>query len=429
MNAAVVILAALLPMQATSPASAPAGRHVAVFDMVCPAAPQQGAQLADAVRLKLAAHKEYDVIDRLTMAEHTPAGGLPEGFPPEKLQALLREKLAANVALYGRLDKAGGRWRATIHCLDLSGPQAQTWTQDFSDQTERARGIIAAAVVETLRKSPEWKPPEYGDEKEPAKFSPPLNLNGDFESTGGWQQADNVASFIVKTPASVPAGGALARGNYLKLFTDLDRDAWLKYQQDLRLGKADPKNPPAIGTVKDKYATVAGLEGVHFRSDWIAAAPGQRYWLTADFAGGTDNFFFPKIFVKGFDDFAAQADALSEVSLAELKLSPADFAALPLARRKELIAQDATSHPDRYRRETYRWYLSCRNFEGGWKHYAAPFPPRGGLPGNVKFLRIEVYAYWPPGTYLFDNVWLYADPGQKTPLGEEPPRTPGGQKR
>ena len=81
------------------------------------------------------------------------------------------------------------------------------------------------------------------------------------------------------------------------------------------------------------------------------------------------------------------------------------------------------ANPRRYRREVYRWYLACRNFTDGWKHYAAPVPPRGGLPANVKYLRLHVYAYWPLGEYLFDNVHLYPDPRMAEPVPEEKART------
>ena len=75
-------------------------------------------------------------------------------------------------------------------------------------------------------------------------------------------------------------------------------------------------------------------------------------------------------------------------------------------------------------KRSFRWYLACRNEEDVWKHYAAPCPPRGGLPANVQWLQIQVYAYWPPGEFRFDNVSLYKDPAQKAPLPEEPMRTP-----
>ncbi|MHC4718184.1 MAG: hypothetical protein ACYS5V_14520, partial [Planctomycetota bacterium] len=331
---------------------------------------------------------------------------------------LLKDRFAAQVAVMGRLEKMGDGFRAEVRCVDVSAARPVTWTKVFSDNTERARGLIAREIIEAIRGSAEWKPPEYGDEAEPKTFGKPLNLSGGFESRAGWQRPDNVSMKIVPDPR---AGRA---GKVLRLFTDLDREAWLAYQHDLRLGKADPTRPPKIGTVANKYATIAGLEGVHFRSKWIRATPGQRYWLIADMKGKTAGIFFPKIFVKGFADFSAVADGLSDVSLNEMGISADAFAKMPVARREELVAADAKRHPDRYRREVYRWYLACRNEENVWKHYAAPFPPRGGLPKVVRWFRIDVYAYWPPGEFLFDDVRLFKDPRQRALLPEVKARTP-----
>ena len=151
---------------------------------------------------------------------------------------------------------------------------------------------------------------------------------------------------------------------------------------------------------------------------------GKSLAQVADMKGKTAGIFFPKIFVKGFEDWSKRADALPEQSLVELKLTPKQFAALPVERQKKLITEDAAKHPERYRRECYRWYLACRNTENTWKHYAAPFPPRGGLPKRVQWLQIQVYAYWPPGKYLFDDVHMYKDLRQTAPLPEEKARTP-----
>ncbi len=404
---------------ASLPAEGPPARHVVVFDLACRERPEVGRQLADSIRIRLRRHKEYNVVDRLTTAEMTPAGGLSLKTPDATVASLLKEQLAAQVGIFGNVQKLGRTVRAEVRYLDLTGAKPVAWTRVFSDDTERARGEIARQIVEAVRGAKEWKPPEYGDEPEPKNFPRPLNVNGDFESgRAGWAAPDNVSTKLV---ADTRAG---RKGKLLRIFTDLDREAWLKYQRDLRLGKADPARPPKIGTVANKYATVAALEGVHFRSRWIDAAAGQRYWLVADMKGRTAGIFFPKIFVKGFADFSAVADAISEVSLHEMKMSPDQFVALPADKQKQLIAADAKAHPDRYRREVYRWYLACRNEQSRWRHYAAPVPPRGGLPANVRWLRIDVYAYWPPGEFLFDDVHLYADPRQKAPLPDVKARTP-----
>lgn len=394
-------------------------KYVVVFDFACPPGARYGSQLADSVRLRLRRHAGYEVVDRLTTAEHAPAGGVSLKTPDDRIVKLLKDRLAAQVAVLGRVTKAGRSVRAEVRCIDVSGAKPAAWTKAFSAEGERARGVIAGGIVEAIRGRAEWKPPEYGDEAEPKRFGKPLNANGGFEAGhDGWARPDNVSTRLVADPRPGRSG------KVLRIFTDLDREAWLKYQRELRGGKADPDKPPQIGTVANKYATVAGLEGVHYRSQWLPARAGQRYWLLADMKGQTAGIFFPKIFVKGFADFSAVADGLSELSLHEMKMSAGDFARLPVEERTKLIAADARKHPQRYRREVYRWYLACRNEQKRWRHYAAPFPPRGGLPNVVQWLRIDVYAYWPPGGFLFDEVHLYADPRQTAPLPEEKARTP-----
>ncbi len=411
-----ILALALVGAGPTPPAEPPGARHVVVFDLAG-ARGGYGAQLADSIRLRLRRHNAYEVIDRLTTADLTPAGGVSLKTSDVQIVKLLRTRAAAQMAIFGEVQTIGRSVRAEIRCVDISGGQPRAWTKVFSDETERARGIIARGVVEAVTGQAEWTPPQYGDEAEPKNFAKPLNVNGGFDAGAvGWARPDNVSTLLVADPR----GG---KGKVLKIFTDLDRDAWLKYQRDLMLGRADPAKPPKIPPPKGKYSSVAAWEGVHYRSDWIDATAGQRYWLTADMMGRSAGMFFPKIVVKGFADFSAQAAGLSETSLKELGLTPEQFADLPKARRDELIQAEARKNPARYRREVYRWYLACRNEAGGWKHFAAPFPPRGGLPANVKWLRIEVYAYWPAGEYFFDNVHLYKDPRQKAPLPEIKART------
>ncbi len=288
---------------------------------------------------------------------------------------------------------------------------------DFIDKTERAEGLIARWIVEALRGQAEWVPPQVGDEKEPAKFGKPLNRNGDFESGHApWDAPDNAATFLVKGPPG--------RGTVLKMKTDIARDPWIAYRRKLRMGQADPTKPPTIRR-DTSYGCVGGLEGVHFRGEWIKATPGQRYWLVADKKGGGG----AKIFIKGFADWSARADGLSEGSLARLGMTPKQFADLPEAERKKLIAADIKANPQLHRRECYRWYLNCGASGAGWTHFALPFPPRGGLPARVQWLQIQIYAYWPPGEYYWDNVHLYKDPRQTAPLPEVKPRTPNFDKR
>ena len=426
MVTAAVLSALAAPVRAETP-GAKTKAYVVVFDFkTVPAGggkASYGAQLADSVRLKLRRHKTdgWDVIDRLSTQEFAKALGIETDL--KKVKAIMTDKLAVNVGVYGTVHKiAGGGVKAELRFIDLRDPKApRIRASVFSNDTERARGVITTKIIEELVGKKEWRPPEYGDESEPKAFGKPLNANGDFEAgAAGWEPPDNAATFLEPGPAG--------RGKVLRLQTDLERDKYIAYRRALRFGQTTPDKPPKLKR-DTSYASLAGLEGVFYRGQWIKATPGQRYWLIADMKGKTAGIFFPKIFVKGFRDWSARTTGLPEASLAERKMTARQFADLTPAGQRMLVAEDAKKHPKRYLRECFRWYLACRNEQDVWTHYAAPFPPRGGLPKNVEWLQVQVYAYWPPGAFRFDNVHLYKDPRQKAPLPEVKPRMPNFDKR
>ena len=399
---------------AEADARKPSKTFVVIFDFACKDKPDLGKQLADSLRTKFKDREGYDLVDHLTTAQFSPP--LPHDAAVDSIVELMKDKLAVNFALYGTVTQTGEVIEAKVACVDLrKGGKPITWSKTVSDDSERARGQIAAKVMEEVNKQSEWRPPEYGDETEPKNFGLPV-VNGSFEIPEPWEKPDLATSFF--EPCDVKE-----RGKVLRIQTDLERDKWLEYQRQLRLGQSDPSKAPKLEKNTSYDNSVGALEGVHFCSKPFVAKPGQRYWLVADMKGKTTDFFFPKIFVKGYDDWSQRSDGLPELSLVSLKMTAQQFSALPEAKRKEIMDKDAKEHPERYRRESFRWFLSCRNFDDTWKHYAAPFPPRGGLPKNVKWLVVEVYAYWPPAKYLFDNVNVYLDPNQKAPLAEEAART------
>ncbi len=393
-----------------SPATRPPKTYAIVFDFHCAADKEFGKKLANAVRMRLARHKEMEVIDRLTTAEISPP--LPASTDANALAERMRDQLALNLAVYGTAVRNGHNVRLDARGIDLRGEAPDLWRKTLHVNTERFAAEISKAVIERMTGRDEWVPPQYGDEPEPETFGPALNVNGSFDAgRKGWQRPDNVATFIEPEPG---------RGGILRVRTNLDRWPYLEYIRAIRMGKADPSNPPEIKT-KGGYSCLGGMEGVHFKSDWIDANAGQRYWLLADFhkAGGT-----PKVFLKGFKTTEHALDGLPESALAKMNLTPERFAELPEARRKELISAARKRHPKLFLRECYRWYLNCRGKSGQWDHLSAPCPPRGGLPDDVEVLQIQVYSYWPPGTYKWDNIFLYKDPRQKGPLEEVKPRTP-----
>jgi len=403
------------PEDAKASPTNPAKTHACVFDFHCPADAEYGKKLANAIRMRLARHEEFDVIDRLTTAEFAPP--IPAGADSAKVIEIMTKKLAVKVAVYGTVAKTAAGVRLELRGVDLrSGAKRKTWKKALSDNTQRPEAVISKAAVEAVTGAGEWVPPQYGDEQEPkpAALGEPVNVNGSFDGSGhaGWQAPDNAASFIEPGPAG--------RGTVLRIRTDLARAPYIDYIRAIRMGTASPASPPKIATATG-YSCLGGMEGVHFKSDWIKATPGRRYWLMADFDRPG-----AKVFVKGFKATKFALDGLPESVLAALNMTPEQFADLPEAKRKKLVAEAAKKEPKAFLRECYRWYLNCRGQAGKWNHLAAPFPPRGGLPADVQWLQIQVYCYWPAGTYRWDNVLMYKDPRQKAPLPEEKPRTPKG---
>jgi TolB-like protein len=407
-----LLLAALVSVARGDGGEKPAAP--AAYVMVADLSGDGGGKLSDSLRLRLRRHKSLEVLDRLSTREMT--GPIDLETDPAKVTEKMRKIWGVNLLLYGRVVRQGEGFRAEIRLIDLTGPEPDGWVKTFSDQSERWRAVVGKAIVEAVTGRPEWVPPQYGDEPEPENFAKPLNANGDFEDGNtGWEAADNVSTFLEDS------GGD--RGRILRVRTDLARAPWLAYKRKILLGRASPDNPPKIRR-DTSYGSVAGLEGVHFRSEWIQATAGQRYWLTADHWGQGG----AKIFVKGFRRTKHARDGVPESRLAAMNLTPEQFAQLPEAKRKAIIEKDAREHPNAYLRECYRWYLNCGEGKGEWTHFAAPVPPRGGLPANVDLLQIQIYSYWPPGTYRWDNVHLYKDPNQKAPLPEEAARTKNFQK-
>ena len=408
-----LVLLTAWPMAADEPAEAPAVTRAVVLDFT--GLDGLGEGLADSIRLKLRRQDGWEVVDRITTRQLLAAmPGEPES--PAAARTLM-EATESVLAVWGEVLRDGETLTLTLHAFDARpGAATPQWTESASNATERWRSVITTQIVETITGRELWRPPEIGDEVEPDTFGEALNLGGDFEGAlAGWQTPDNVGVFY--------QDGGADRGGVLRIRTDLERGPYLEYQEQLRLGEATADDPPEIAT-DTSYNSIGAYEGLHVRSMWIPATPGQRYWLVADVKGRAGDSAFPRIFVKGFLDVPQLADGLHATSLREMELTPEAFAQLSETERQQLIERDVAEHPERYRRECYRWYLACRNLSSDWTHFASPFPPRGGLPASVQWLRIDIFCYWPPGEYVFDNVFLYADPRRAEPLPEEAPRTP-----
>ena len=246
--------------------------------------------------------------------------------------------------------------------------------------------------------------------------------NGDFEdgdvSPKGWQTIDGLTTFYVKDADP-------KRNKCIKIDTDVLQSQgyewWAKFAKAEGLGAtvrvwghnwwADRIKPPSpkdapkkLPTFEPKYDTLAGLDGVWYWSDYIPVEKGKAYWLTLDCKGvpGSD----VKIWLVGYPErhpvvFGSEAKAL----IGYLKEEQ-----LPKNARNERNKEPVIA------KYVYRGQMSASP-SAQWQTFSRKeklFRPTSVTP-TVKWARILVLPYWPPGEYWIDNVRLVEVPDPDAP--------------
>lgn len=373
--------------KADQPADAAQPAFVIIFDFDAPDLGKLGEQLSRSVfgKVKRQQVEGMTLIDPMTAADASQRYKVNYDAAPARVATVLSGELAANVGVVGRLSRQGESYTAKARLIDLrTRGDDWTWERTFTAEGERARGLLADQIAQVVTGLKVDKPLEVGYDPEPDKLGPAVTPNGDFETENkekpgtpaGWGPIDGLTTFWEKDPAG-------RRGQILRVNTDVYEWQWKAWRAKLAKGAKPADAPRRVPTKGPKYDTVAGTYGIHVHGQDIDAKPGMRYRVLADMKGKTTDFFFPKVFVKGY---------------------------------REIKTADE-SEPQY--REVWRTYLACRNFEGEWKHYSQTLLPAAG----VQKLRVIIYSYWPPGVYEWDNVRLVEEPLPTT----RPNREPGGR--
>jgi hypothetical protein len=396
----ILLIVAISVLTIAQDTSTPGASLVVVTDFVTPADITD--DYADALRMKLHRLDAWDTLDAISTRDVSP-DPLGATTDAQTLEAIA-DTTDADMVIAGTLARNNGAM--TLEVVVLDAATHELTHKQFTDESPRAKAIIVKALIEDLTGAP--LPTAATDPEPEPELTDPINTDGDFESEAPpWVGLDAVSAIIQDDEQP-------GRGNVLVVRTDLDRDAWIQYQRDLMTGDASTDAPPEL-SISAGAEALGAFEGVHVRSDWIEATPGARYWLTADMRGPVKGN--ARIFVKGFTDIDTPA-GLTEQSLIDRDMTPDDLSAMDPDERAQLLADDLAKHPERYRKEVYRWYLRCESTSDAWEHFASSFPPRGGLPDNVQFLRIDIFSAWPVGEYRFDNVHLYLAPEDSDPADE-----------
>ncbi len=219
-----------------------------------------------------------------------------------------------------------------------------------------------------------------------------LLRNGSFEAGRwwpyGWQATDGLTTFWAQ-------GGTRGK-RCLRIVTNVLDAQWKQRQREVRAAVAEaqkgvrgdvqsieedprPEPPERLPTKPPYYDTVAGLHGVHYRSAHLTVRPGAVYRFSIDARSeAIEGSGEPKVFIKGFFDRKVRtADGVRTV-----------------------------------RRNAYRAPMTLDPCDGTWRRYARLFRPweskstMDEKPLKPEYLQVQIYAYWRPGDYFFDNARL-----------------------
>jgi hypothetical protein len=239
--------------------------------------------------------------------------------------------------------------------------------------------------------------------------------NGSFEAGRywpyGWDATDGLTTFWA------PGGtdGKLC----LRIYTDVLDAQWKARDDEVRravaLAGPDPQAlpqspvpapPDRAETHPPYYDTVAGLHGVHYRTGYVPVVPGAIYRFSIDARTDDRTEGTPRVFVKGFFD-------------------------------QKMPTRDGVQV---VRRDAYQAMMILDPCDSQWRRYVLVFHPSkskstlGGKPLKAEFLQVQIYGYWKPGNYYFDNARLEIvgkeEPEEKAapvpqPAREEPGRPLG----
>ena len=384
---AAALLAGLLTASVpASAAPAPAAEEptiVVIFPFASADGGVAGRKFADRLRLR-AKRLGLVIVDPLSLRDAMTDAQMPTlQTTPAQMAAILTGRLAARVGLWGTVEPAGQG--LVMHYrglnLDLGADRLTLQETRRADQPQLINPVQDEVLLKLTgrRKKPVAEATPEADAKVPT-VGPELVPNGGFEQGAktptGWDRVDGLTTFWT-------VGGA--SGKCLKVNTDVYHDEWVAWRKKHADGAGAGDAPKPTPTSGAKYDTVAGIYGVKYDSRPIPVTPGKAYKISIQYKGRSTDFFFPKLFIRGWAQVAGE------------------------------------------KRVVYNAYLALRCIEGPgeWKRGVRICEIPTDTQAPIEYLVLKIYAYWPPGTYYFDNVSMkQVAPGTKIP---GPDRKVGGR--
>lgn len=247
--------------------------------------------------------------------------------------------------------------------------------------------------------------------------------NGDFENgtTGPahWQTVDGLSTFYVTDPDP-------KHNKCIKFDTDILQtqgyEWWARFagpeavraifhtvgQPVWAAGIVPPRPqdaPKKLPTVEPKYDTLAAFDGVWYWSDFFPVERGKAYWLTLD-AKGPGMMVWLVGYPEKYEPFFG-SDAKALIGYLRDRHLPKG-------------TPQKRNHNALIARYVYRGQMSVGGSKD-WQTYSRKeklFRPTSVTP-EVKYCRILILPFWPPGEYFVDNVRLVEVPDPMAVKGDE----------
>jgi len=335
---------------------------VVIFPFTSPDGGATGRAFAEALGLR-AKRLGLVTVESLSLKEAMAGTAMPKlDTPAGEMARILKDRFGARFGLWGEVRQEGEGVIMEIRALDAEKDSAKlTISKTYRAAQKQLVNPLQDQVLKELTgqgKKPVPEATPEADAKVPTT-GPELVKNGGFEqgdkTPAGWQRIDGLTTFW-------PADGQTGKG--LKIVTDVYHDQWVEWQKKYKAGATAAEAPKATPTSGAKYDTVAGIYGAAYDSQPIPVQPGKAYKVSLSYRGKSDDFFFPKLFIRGWGDVKGEKRVLYDAYLA----------------------------------------LRCKTAGKNWESNVRIVEIPTDTQSKIEYLVLKIYAYWPPGTFYFDNV-------------------------
>ena len=365
---AIVAALAATPAAGVAATAEPQEVVLVVFPFTSPDDAEAGRQFGDHLRLR-AKRLSLVVVDPLSVKEAMGGRSMPTlETSADAVGELITERFGAQLALWGEVERAGSDLKIEVRGVDVRSDPLRFIVEHRQALTPQNVGAVQDRILEKLSGRAKKKPPEATPEADAKVPTVGENLvaNAGFEagdkSPDGWQRIDGLTTFWV--------AGERPTGKRVRFDTNVYHSQWKAWQEKYKAGATADEAPAKVPTSGPKYDTVAGLYGVAYFSDPIAVRPGTSYKVEVDYRGksvlGGAVEFFPKLFIRGYGEVAGEKRVVYDAYLA----------------------------------------LRCKTQAKEWEHNVRIITIPTDMRTPVEFVRLMLYAYWPPDLYWFDNVTM-----------------------